>query len=117
VAALEGAGYVVVRAVDTLDGIKRLYEERPDVIIAGSEQMMVNGEEVCLRIRQAYYIPLIVIGSEGEAAEILELGADVFVTRPPSLAELVARVNRLLQRKLGFPSGGGNPGPEPGIST
>ena len=102
---------MVVRAVDALDGIKRLYEAYPDVVIAGSELMMTNGEEAYLRIRQVSYLPIIVIGSKEEAAEVLELGADAFVTRPPSLSELVARVNRLLQRKLGFGPFGGNTGP------
>ena len=110
VAALEGAGYTVVRAADHHEGITRLYETYPDVIIAGSELMMVNGEETYLRIRKASYLPIIVIGSREEAAEVLELGADAFVTKPPSLSEVVARVNRLLQRKPGFDPSGNNPG-------
>ena len=60
---------------------------------------MVNGEDPCLRIRQASYLPIIVLGSKEEAAEMLELGADAYITKPPSLAELVARVRTLLRRK------------------
>lgn len=42
---------------------------------------------------------------------MLELGADAYVTRPPSLVELVARVRTLLRRKLGQqPPRGETPG-------
>jgi len=60
---------------------------------------MVDGEDACLRIRQASYLPLIVLGTKEEAAEVLELGADAYMTKPPSLRELVARVRTLLRRK------------------
>jgi len=60
---------------------------------------MVNGEDPCLRIRQASYLPIIVLGSDEQAAEMLELGADAYMTKPPSLSELVARVRALLRRK------------------
>ena len=64
-----------------------------------NELSMVNGEDPCLRIRQASYLPIIVLGNQGEAAEMLESGADAFMTKPPSLSELVARVRVLLRRK------------------
>jgi len=98
-AALEEAGYRVVRTTDALDGLKKLYEAYPDLIILERELPMVNGEDPCLRIRQACYLPMIVLGSQEEAAETLELGADAYITKPPSLSELVARVRVLLRRK------------------
>jgi len=99
-AALEEAGYRADRAVDAQEGLRKLYEVYPDLIIAASELPMVNGEEALLRIRQASYLPIIVLGSEEEAVETLELGVDAYMTKPPSLGELVARVRALLRRKL-----------------
>ena len=99
IAALEEAGYKVVRVTDTLDGLKQLYEAYPDLIIVAADMPMVNGEDACLQIRQACYLPIIVLGSQEEAVEMLELGADAYMTKPPSLTELVARVHVLLRRK------------------
>lgn len=108
--ALEKAGYKVDRAVDYPSGLKKLYEEYPDLIIVSNELPMANDEDPYLRIRQASYLPIIVLGSQKEeAAEMLELGADAYVTKPPSLNELVARVRVLLRRKpKSGPPGGNN---------
>ncbi len=111
-AALEEAGYKVVRTTDALDGLKKLYEAYPDLIIVERELPMVNGEDPCLRIRQACYLPIIVLGNREEAAEMLESVADAYMTKPPSLKELVARVNALLRRKPGNDPPGDNPGLE-----
>ena len=108
-AALEEAGYKVVTAADARDGLKKLYEAYPDLIIVAMELPMVNGEDSYLRIRQACYLPIIVLGSEEETAEMLELGADAYMTKPPSLSELVARVRSLLRRKPRYHPPGDNP--------
>ena len=107
--ALEEAGFKVTRTADALDGLKKLYEAYPDLIIVARELPMVNGEDPCLRIRQASYLPIIVLGSQEEAAEMLELGADAYMTKPPCLSELVARVRALLRRKPRYDPPGDNP--------
>ena len=110
-AALEEAGHKVVRASDALDGLKKLYEAYPDLVIMARELPMLDGEEPCLRIRQASYLPIIVLGSEEEAAEMLEIGADAYMMKPPNLGELTARVHSLLRRKPKDDPPGGNPMP------
>lgn len=62
------------------------------------ELPMLGREDPCLRIRQASYLPIIVLGSEEYEAETLEIVADVYMAKPPSLIELVARVKALLRR-------------------
>ena len=109
--ALEAAGYEVAMAADTMEGIKQLYETRPDLIVVAQELTMEDGEDAYLRIRQASYLPIIVVGGRGGAAEMLESGADAYVIRPLSLGELVARVRALLRRKPGpGPPGGSDVG-------
>ncbi|TET40591.1 MAG: response regulator [Dehalococcoidia bacterium] len=98
--ALEEAGYKVVRAVDALDGLRKLYEVDPGLIIVDSALRTASGEYAYLRMRQASYLPIIILGSQEEAVDMLELGADAYMTKPPGFDELVARVKSLLRRKL-----------------
>ena len=111
-AALEKEGYKVEIAADALEGIKKLYESYPDLIIASRELPKVKGEDAYQRIRQASYLPLIVIGIKEESAEVLEFGADAYITRETDLRELVARVRSILRRKMGLrqSKGGRNSG-------
>jgi DNA-binding response OmpR family regulator len=92
----------VERVTNAADGLKKLYESYPDLIIVARELPMVDGEDACLRMRQASYLPMIILGSQEEAAEMLELGADAYMTKPLSSSELVARVHALLRRKPRF---------------
>ena len=59
----------------------------------------VDGEDACLRIRQASLILMMVLGPASEAVEAFELGADAHMSRPPSDVELVAKARALLRRK------------------
>jgi two-component system KDP operon response regulator KdpE len=99
VEALREAGYEVVEAAGAADGLKMIYETHPDVVIASTDLPSVNGEDACLRLRQASYLPLIAIGRREEVVEMLELGVDACIISPPSGREVVARVNSLLKRK------------------
>ncbi len=98
-AVLEEAGYRVARARDALDGLKKLYEAYPDLIIMDMEFPSVNGVYPLLRIREVYSLPIIALGGREEVVNMLELGADAFMIKPPDLRELLARVRSLLRRK------------------
>ena len=111
VGALRDAGYEVIEAAGAAAGLKLIYEMRPDVVIASADLPPVNGEDACLRLRQASYLPMIAIGSREEVVEMLELGADACIVSPPSGREVVARVHSLLKRRGDDgPPGGGGPG-------
>ena len=101
-AALEGAGFQVIKTSDAFDGIRSIYQKFPDLIILDTGLSIINEENAYNHIREVSYLPIIVLGSQEEAAESLELGADVFMIKPPSLRELVARVRNLLKRKSKF---------------
>ena len=97
--ALEAAGFKVTHAADSLEGLNKLYESHPQLVIMSEDLPAVNGEELCSRVREVSYLPIIVLGSEEEAAEeMLEVGADAYILKPLNLAELVARVRSLLRR-------------------
>jgi len=98
-AALQGAGFSVITVKNVGEGLKRVYESSADLAIVARELPLMNGEEPVLYFRQACYLPILVLGDDEETTEMLELGADAYMTKPPSLSELVARVRALLRRK------------------
>ena len=100
VKALELAGYDVIKAVNAVRGLKKLREVRPDLVILGNPLPQSPGEELVWRIRQASYLPIVVIGNKEKETESLEQGADAYVPKPPNMSELVARVRALLRRKI-----------------
>jgi DNA-binding response OmpR family regulator len=107
--ALMAAGYEVVEATDAADGLRKIHELDPDIIIASTDLPPVNGEDACLRIRQASYLPFVVLGSQEELVKALEQGADAYIVKPASGREVVARVHSLLKKKESDdPPEGGN---------
>lgn len=84
--------------------LKAVMETAPDVLILDLNQPFLDGVEVCriLRSRPATAsLPIIMLTARtGEADRIagLEEGADDYVTKPFSLAELSARVRAVLRR-------------------
>ena len=97
--ALEEKGYTVEATSHVLDGLKKLNEAAPDLVIVGNDLLTVAGEEVCSRVRQASYLPIVVLGTEDRTVETLRSGADAYMTMPLALDELVARVHAMLRRR------------------
>lgn len=98
-AILKEAGYNVLIANDILNGMKRLYETNPDLLIVNQDLYTANTDNPYLRVGRLSYIPTVVIGEEERAAETLELGADAYIAKPLDPFELIARVNSVLRRK------------------
>lgn len=105
VLALEQAGFGVVTAANAAQGLSRLGESQPHLVILSDSSPVVNAGEFCFQVRQVSDVPIIVIGSgKGELTSVrfLQMGADAYMTRPVSLVELVARVRSLLRRTQGL---------------
>jgi DNA-binding response OmpR family regulator len=97
---LGSTGYLVVTAEDGLRGLQEFYHQRPRLIILDTELPGMDGWTVATRIREISDIPLIMMPPEKEQ-EVLRafaLGADDCVTKPFSMAVMVARVDVLLKR-------------------
>lgn len=101
---LEAAGFKAIVARDGAEGLLKIEEEGPDLVILDWMLPLVSGVEVCRRLRRAPAsrdLPVIVLTARGEEADKLQgldSGADDFITKPFSPAELVARVRALLRR-------------------
>ncbi len=103
---LEADGYNVLAADDGEKGLTVARSEKPHLIILDVMLPGVNGFEVLRTLRQeGYVMPIIVLSARtGEMDKVtgLELGAEDYVAKPFSLAELLARVRAALRR--GVPS-------------
>ena len=84
---------------EALDNYQRI---APDLILLDIMLPEVSGTEVCRQIRTKSNVPIIMLtAKETEVDKVvgLELGADDYVTKPYSKAELVARIKAVLRRK------------------
>lgn len=99
---LEAEGYEVSIAVDGEDGLARAVAANVDLVILDVMLPKMNGLEVVKAIRgQGNHVPVVMLsarGAEMDKVMGLELGAEDYITKPFSLAELLARVKAVLRR-------------------
>jgi len=102
---LEFEGFDVELAEDGPGGLAAIRQSRPDLILLDLMLPGRNGFQICEALRaEGLRTPIIVITARNQEADKvrgLELGADDYVTKPLSLAELVARVRAVLRRAGG----------------
>jgi len=99
---LEADGYEVLPAEDGEAGLAIARGERPDLVILDVMLPKLNGFQVLQAIRrEGLMMPIIVLSArnaEMDKVTGLELGAEDYVAKPFSLAELLARVRAALRR-------------------
>lgn len=102
--SLEGKGYQTISTDDGEKAIKMLKENKPDLVILDWMLPSVSGLEICRSIRRdikTKNIPIIMLTAKiAEEDKILGLdsGADDYITKPFSTAELNSRVKAILRR-------------------
>ncbi len=99
---LERAVFIVRAGFDGRQALRLAREERPDLVILDLMLPHVDGLDVCHVLRQEIgAVPVIMLSARSTEADKLgglETGADDYVTKPFSPAELVARVRAVLRR-------------------
>jgi two-component system KDP operon response regulator KdpE len=98
---LRARGYTTVPATDGLEGIRDFDSHAPDLVLTDLSMPVCDGFELITAIRAKAHTPIIVLSVRGDDADkirALDLGADDFVTKPFSSAELLARVRAQLRR-------------------
>ena len=100
-AELRGAGYETVDAADGRDALSVVARARPDLIVTDLAMPVMDGFALITALRKSMATPIIVLsvrGGEAERVRALDLGADDFVAKPFSTAELLARIRAQLRR-------------------
>jgi two-component system KDP operon response regulator KdpE len=98
--ALAGRGYSVSTVDNGPTALKMVATSPPDIIILDLGLPGMDGLEVCRRIREWSRVPILVLSArEGDRdkVEALDLGADDYLTKPFSMAELLARLRVALR--------------------
>lgn len=106
---LERAGYATHTAVDGPGAMEAFARVRPDLIVLDLMLPGIDGLEVMRRVREASErrTAIILLTAKGEESDRiigLRLGADDYVVKPFSPAELIARVDAVLRRVDTVPS-------------
>lgn len=98
---LKNEGYDVIMASTGLEAIKLVEDKKIDLIILDIMMPVVNGIDACIKIREQYNIPIIMLSAKVEDIDKilgLSVGADDYLTKPFNPLELIARVKAQLRR-------------------
>ncbi|NBC15955.1 MAG: response regulator [Bacteroidetes bacterium] len=100
---LEREGFEVVLARDGVEALSKAEDEKPDLIILDIMMPRMDGIEVCRRLRQDAQlrtIPILMLtalSGEEEHVEGLDVGADIYLSKPISIPVLVSQSKALLR--------------------
>ena len=100
--ALRAEGYEVDAVADGAEALDEARERSYDLLVLDLMLPTLPGMEVCRRLREQTAIPILMLtAKDAEVDRVLglEVGADDYVTKPFSMAEVVARVRALLRRR------------------
>jgi DNA-binding response OmpR family regulator len=100
--ALRRDGYHVEAAGDGQAALDTARAQPFDLVVLDVMLPGIQGTEVCRELRSESAVPIILLTARGEELDRvvgLELGADDYVTKPFSMAELLSRVRAILRRR------------------
>jgi len=101
---LTSAGFETTLTADGDEAISAILDETPDLVILDWMLPNLSGIEICRQIRANYqtrHLPVIMLTAKGEDPDRvrgLNTGADDYMVKPYSPAELIARIQALLRR-------------------
>ena len=99
---LEARGFEVATANDGERGLKEAAAFKPDLVLLDVMLPKRDGYDVCRTLRKSQpSLPIVMLTAKGQEDDVvlgLKLGADDYVKKPFSVAELVARIETVLRR-------------------
>ena len=103
---LEKTGYQVIEASNGKNALEIIAEDRPDLIILDLMLPVIDGLDVCRKLKGSLItsaIPIIMLTAKSDEVDRvigLELGADDYLTKPFGARELIARIKAVLRRSI-----------------
>ncbi|HEX7291339.1 MAG TPA: response regulator transcription factor [Conexibacter sp.] len=113
--ALRRAGFDTTTVDTAADALATAARIDPDLVLLDLTLPDGDGREVCQELRRRGDIPIVMLtarGTEGDRVVGLELGADDYVVKPFSGAEVIARIRAVLRRAGGAAAGGREADPD-----
>jgi two-component system OmpR family response regulator len=109
--ALGYEGFDVATAANGRDALARVEDFRPDLVVLDIMLPDLDGIEITRRLRRdGIDVPVLFLTARDDAADKVEgltVGGDDYVTKPFTLAEVIARVHAILRRTVGLSAGDG----------
>jgi two-component system KDP operon response regulator KdpE len=99
--ALRQRGHAVAASHTAMDGLQTALAERPDLVVLDLGLPDLDGRELLRMLRAVSAVPVIVATArddETEIVRVLDAGADDYVVKPFTAAQLDARVRAVLRR-------------------
>jgi two-component system phosphate regulon response regulator PhoB len=104
---LQANGYEVIRSSDGEDALRQTHAKKPDIVLLDVMLPVIDGLEVCRRLRsqsETASIPILMLTAKSEEVDQIvgyKVGADDYVTKPFSIRVLMERIKSLLRRNQG----------------
>lgn len=98
---LEKDGFEVSIAADGGTGVRLAQSEEPDIILLDIMLPVLDGWQVCRKVRESSRVPIIMLTAKGETYDKvngLEMGADDYLVKPFEVKELLARIHAVMRR-------------------
>ena len=98
---LRREGFEAIVARTAADALERARDSEPDIVLLDLALPDGDGRDVCRTLRSTSSVPVIMVtarGTETDKIVGLELGADDYVVKPFSAAEVIARIRAVLRR-------------------
>jgi DNA-binding response OmpR family regulator len=99
--SLRERGHAVAASHTAMDGLQTALAERPDLVVLDLGLPDLDGKELLRMLRAVSTVPVIVATARDDEAEIvkvLDAGADDYVVKPFTAAQLDARIRAVLRR-------------------
>jgi two-component system, OmpR family, KDP operon response regulator KdpE len=100
-ATLTDLGYSVIDAKTGEEALEKLRHDTPELVLLDLNMPGIGGLETCRAIRENSDVPIVVLSvrnTERDKVQVLDAGADDYVTKPFGIQELLARIRAAMRR-------------------